>query len=310
MEGKQMLWKRPGLDDILRRLLIVGKIRNDQPVVHEDLYQYLEKELSDRGINIDSVSLARKSINIDIRLIRLEFGVTIRYRKLTDTYHLDNIKRSTTVDRFLDTFDILVSLNALNQMPDFVFSEDYCSVGAKGFYLLVKAIEKSVCIHFSYVEIGEQLSKEYYVEPYAIREYNKRWYVIARTVGKQDMKAYAMDNVSNLRMVDVWVQKDKTINLAEDYKYTYGMDDKGRLEDLVLSFDCLDGDCLKNQPLHFTQEIVKDAKDEFVIQLRIRITDDFVRKLMMFPSLKVLRPAVLRRKICDYCHETLRQNRN
>ena len=310
MEGKQMLWKRPGLDDMLRRLLIVGKIRNDQPVAHEKLHQYLEKELSDRGININSVSLGRKSINIDIRLIQLEFGVTINYRKLTDTYSLDNVKRSATVDRFLDTFDILVSLNALNQMPDFVFSEDYYPVGAKGFYLLVKAIEQSICVHFSYVEVGGKLSTECYVEPYAIREYNKRWYIIARTVGKQDMKAYAMDNVSSLRMVDVWVQKDKTINLAEDYKYTYGMDDKGRVEDLVLAFDHSDGDWLKSRPLHFTQEITKDDEKEFIIQLRIRITDDFVRKLMMFPSLKVLRPAVLRRKVCDYCHETLRRNKN
>ena len=310
MEGKQLLWKRPGLDDILRRLLIIGKIRNDQPVVHEELCKYLEKELSDRGININSLSLARKSINIDIRLIRLEFGVTIRYHKLTNAYYLDNVGQSATVDRFLDTFDILVSLNALEQMPDFVIPEDYYPVGAKGFYLLVKAIEKSICIHFSYVEDGSQLPEEYYVEPYAIRECNKRWYIIARTVGKQDMKTYAMDNISNLRAVDVWAKKDKTINLVEEYKYTYGMDNKGKIEDLVLAFDCSDGDYLKGRPLHFTQEIVKDTEKEFVIQLRIRLTDDFIRKLVMFPSLTVLRPAVLRRKICDYCKETYRRNKN
>ncbi|GHT76177.1 WYL domain-containing protein [Bacteroidia bacterium] len=301
-------WKRPGMEDLRRRLLIIAKVRNSQPVTHEELQIYLAKELSDRGI--DDATLGRKSIKLDIRCIEWEFGIVIKYRLRTDEYYLENIKPNSSADRFLDTFDILVSLNALNKMPDFVFAEDYHPIGGRCFYLLVKAIEKSVCIHFSYFEDGEKAVTEHYVEPYAIREYDKRWYVIARKVGEKNMKTYALDNISALRMVDVWVEKDATVNLAEEYKYAYGMDLSGKTEELVLSFDKQDGIYLKIRPLNSTQEIIKDEPDEFIIQLRVRITDEFVRKLVMFPSLKVLRPAVLRQKVCDFCRNIVKQNTN
>ena len=82
------------------------------------------------------------------------------------------------------------------------------------------------------------------------------------------------------------------------------------VEEVELKYDALDGKFLKSCPLHHSQQILVDDKDEFRITVRLRITNDFVMELLSRSrSLEVIRPQHLRERIRQVYEEALKRNK-
>jgi hypothetical protein len=50
----------------------------------------------------------------------------------------------------------------------------------------------------------------------------------------------------------------------------------------VLSFNSEQAQYVKNYPLHSSQKIIKETKDEIVFELYLYITGDFIRELLSY----------------------------
>jgi predicted DNA-binding transcriptional regulator YafY len=149
------------------------------------------------------------------------------------------------------------------------------------------------------------------LEPYLLKEFRGRWYLIGRTVGKHDMKTFGLDRMNELEISDVRFQKDETTDFAEQFKSSYGIysTENFPVEDVILSFDQGDGNYLKSLPLHHSQEIVKDDGNEFIIKLHLRITPDFVMEILSRGwSLKVIQPDSLRKQVHEICRSAAERN--
>ena len=289
-----------------RNLLIISKIRNNPYVSFSELTAYIEKELSFRGIY--DTGLSRRTIQRDIQNIRMEFGKDIVYCRRNQGYYIAHDDSYSDIDRFLDSFDIYSALNSEVAAPNFVLAEKHRPMGTQHLHPLIHAIRNSLRISLSYLKFGSDKPSFRELEPYAIKECRGRWYLIARTKGLNDMKTYGLDRITDLVITDEIFPKDGTIDVSEKFKYSFGIysSDEYPIEDVILSFDARDGSYLKSLPLHHSQEIITDNKDEFVIKLRLKITLDFVMELMSRSwSLKVIEPLSLREQIHSICRSAL-----
>lgn len=292
-----------------RNLLIISKIRNTPYVSFSELTSYLERELMSRGIY--DTGLSRRTIQRDIQNIRTDFSIDIEYCRRNQGYYIPNNTIRSDIDRFLDSFDILNSLNAESGVSDMILAEKHRPMGTQHLYPLIHAIKNMVRITFSYLKYGSEQSSFRELEPYAIKECRGRWYLIGRTKGQNDTKTYGLDRIKNLIVTDEIFLKDDTIDVSEKFRYSFGIysSDEYPVEDVILSFDANDGSYLKSLPLHHTQEIITDNKDEFVIKLRLKITEDFVMEIMSRSwSLKVIEPLSLRNRVCSICKSALDRN--
>lgn len=293
------------IQSLHRIYLIISKIRQQKYITFEELNEYLKTRIDDKG-------LSKRNIQRDIKEINTNslFSTIITYCKKNKGYYIEENGYTSEIDRFIDSINIINSLNTKHGIPKFVLTEKHAPLGTEHLQPLMSAIEKNLCITFRYSKFGE-LPTERFLSPYAIKECRARWYVIGMIKGSDELRTFGLDRIDKLVISDIRFKKDLKINVTEKFNYSYGIYSSNEypIEEVVLSFDASDGNYLKSLPLHHSQVIIKDEKDEFVIKLQLRVTPDFVMVLLSRSwSLKVLEPLSLRHNILDIYNEALQRN--
>ena len=89
---------------------------------------------------------------------------------------------------------------------------------------------------------------------------------------------------------------EQNFSSEEHFRYCFGIISPNGQEpqEIILSFDALQGKYIKSLPIHDTQKIVIDTEDEQQISLRLCITHDLVMELLSYGEhVKVLQPVEL-----------------
>lgn len=69
-------------------------------------------------------------------------------------------------------------------------------------------------------------------------------------------------------------------------------------QEIILSFDPFQGKYIKTLPLHESQQILIDNKDELQLKLNLYLTYDFIMELLSYgEKVKVLKPRSLANEI-------------
>lgn len=162
---------------------------------------------------------------------------------------------------------------------------------------LIHAIKNKLEIHFSYHKFWEDQPTDRTVAPLALKEFKNRWYLIARDLkpgtSSHSVKTFGLDRIKAL---DITGNKFKDIgyfNLDEAYKYCFGIISPNDEEpqEVILSFDPIQGKYIKSMPLHESQQILVDNNNELQIKLLLYVTYDFEMELLSYGKyVKVLKP--------------------
>ncbi|MCC6186039.1 MAG: WYL domain-containing protein [Chitinophagaceae bacterium] len=69
-------------------------------------------------------------------------------------------------------------------------------------------------------------------------------------------------------------------------------------QDIILSFDPLQGKYIKSLPLHETQQILEDNDIELRIKLKLYVTQDLYMELLSYgANIKVIEPKLLAKQV-------------
>lgn len=154
------------------------------------------------------------------------------------------------------------------------------------------------------------MMREKKVLPHYLKENQQRWYLLAYDNGI--LKTFSAECISDLRIIyEETFKRNMNINVEELFKDSYGIWNQADIpvEEIELSYDALDGCFLKSVPLHHSQEILIDSEEDFRIQLRLRITNDFVMALLARSrSLTVIKPLHLQEQVRRIYEEALKRN--
>jgi predicted DNA-binding transcriptional regulator YafY len=283
--------------NILSLILIVRKIKSNPHITFEELRKNLERDLIGRGFESNC---SRNTIQRDIKSIREILGIDIRYDFQSKGYLIDESEYfGNEIESILEPFELLNALNIDGGVPDFVFPEKYRPKGLKHLFTLIDAVKRSLKIDFSYSKFSNGTESNRILEPYTIKEYRGRWYVVGREPDGL-IKTFGLDRIENLNVTSSKFKRDPNFDMVEKFRYSFGIysSEEYPVEDIILSFDAEDGGYLKSVPLHASQEIIKDTPEEFTIKLRLRVTADFIMEIMSRSwSLRVISPDSLRLRI-------------
>ncbi|TAE75957.1 MAG: WYL domain-containing protein [Bacteroidetes bacterium] len=182
------------------------------------------------------------------------------------------------------------------------------------FDTLVESCKNCNIITFKYDNFWYD-EREYTVEPYLLKQFRNRWYLIAKIVemsGKKDglyeqinkqIYNFSLDRFSQEKGIINTKRKFKNLNFDADnfYKDCFGIlkpydYQNKKVEEVILSFEPIQGRYVKKLPLHHSQEIVfEDDNKEVRIRLNVYITYDFVQEIFHFgENVKVIAPESLK----------------
>ena len=165
---------------------------------------------------------------------------------------------------------------------------------------VVKAIREKRRIKLSYQKFDEQTAKEHIIEPYVVREFKSRFYLIGNVItGKtHKVKTYAFDRFVDMQVTDITFEGGE-FDSEKYFQNVFGITEgNGGAETVLLSFAPTQGKYIQSQPLHHSQQVVKETDTEFRISLQVMVNTELVMQLLSYGSgVKVLKTASLAEKI-------------
>jgi len=299
--------KKPSLDDLIEYVskkmdtnISVRTIQKDiQDMRHDPELNYHAPILYDRSSGTyryedDSYSIS--SIPIDeADLQGLEIAISI----------LEQFRSLPVIEQFEDAIlKIAASLKQNREVMEhkglIKFARAAQYKGAAHIPFIVDAIKNREVIRIAYQSFDRNEPKEHWVEPYHVREYQSRFYLIGKS---QKAKGGTLLTFSLDRIVDIWPTDknfdEKNFDDASYYQHAIGITVPTEApEKVVLSFTPLQGKYVKSQPLHPSQTIIADNDKECRVSLNLVINHELSMVVLSYGALvKVLEPKSLANKI-------------
>src|SRR5450759_4228612 len=284
---------------ISRYLLVLRKLKVKPYSSYEELKGYIENQLEYLQMQDDTLNIgfSKRTLQRDIREIRNTFGIDIEYSISVKGYFISqNEIENMNFQRMIEAFDMFNSLNLAQDLTPFIHLEKRRPQGTENLYGLLHAIKNKYQIKFSYQKFWEDEISLRTVEPYALKEFKNRWYLLANDLKDHTIKSFALDRLSALNITAKKFQFHADFNVTEYFKHCFGIirPDNAQPQEVILSFEPFQGKYIKSLPLHESQLIIQDNEDELLIQLTMFVTHDFFMELLSFgENVKVIQPASL-----------------
>ena len=291
MAKKEQMLRLKFIEEFLRR-------RKDRGASFEEINEYLESKYQDRGLELDDLKFTKRTFLRDKEAIFEVFGVHIIYKRSTNSYVID----ADEIDEYHeDVFDNLLLVEAYREVKgkkNVMFFEQRKSRGLHWLNGLVHSITHQKIIALNYTKFWEGVSHQKTLEPYALKEFRNRWYLLANEKDGKDfiLKTFGLDRISDLEISNSTFKPQK-IDIEKYFINSFGIiySEDEQPEEIVLSFDSEQGQYIKTLPMHHSQKVLIDNDKEYRIQLTLFPTYDFEREVLSHGErVKVISPKSFR----------------
>ncbi len=277
---------------ILRYMYILSKVRK-APSSFSDIDQYLKQQSILNGEKFD---VSKRQFQRDIKDISSVFELEIVYDARMGVYLINEDELSDISNRRIEAFDVFNAFRIGQNIPQHIQFEKRKPIGTEHLFDLLQAIKKRQVCSFTYQKYWETDGTQRQVEPLGLKEYKNRWYLISKDINDEKIKSFAIDRLSNLKVEKQTFQYPENYRIEDDYRYCFGIirPTKGDPEEVILSFDPIQGKYIKSLPLHDSQTIVVENADELRIKMNVHVTYDLLMEILSYGQyVKVIQPKSL-----------------
>ena len=153
---------------------------------------------------------------------------------------------------------------------------------------ITPAIKNKYLIEFDYQSRQSSLRGviKRAVLPYILKEYQNRWYLTGYYNDK-DIRTFALDRIENLEITNKKHINAPEFNSSEYFKYSFGITtpNNTRPKKFTYSFNPSQKHYLESQPLHHSQQVTIDNKEEFRISIEVYPCEELDRAIRSYGDL-------------------------
>ncbi|MCP9611593.1 helix-turn-helix transcriptional regulator [Coprobacter tertius] len=280
------------LTRLYETLSLIDKIKNTPYLSIEELTLFIN------SLREDGQTYSVRQVKQKIREIKINWHISIEYSRYYKGYYLP-AQENREIQRITDALYVFY---ALTNSPEIVFPEKHIDAQNRYLPALAKAVTNRCELQFDYHSFSKETFEIKTVEPVALKESYSHWYLLGKYPGKERLRSFSLDRIRNPKVTGRIYKQPASENIENLFADSFGMFSGKQYpaEDVILSFDSLTGKYLKNKPLHHSQTVLCDIPGQFVVQLHVRITPDFISELMSHAeSLQVIHPVSLKKRITE-----------
>lgn len=284
---------------------LIDAIRHAGNISHKELSDRWERavELS------DGKPLHRATFNRWRDAIFEQFGIIIDCRRTGNyPYYIANpedIDEDKLKKWMLDSFAVGNMIGEYLSLKDRILVDEIPS-GHKHLTTILKAMKEDRTVEITYRSFRKAFSATFPIEPYCIKLFENRWYVLAHNITYGDIRLYGLDRLEDARMTDTTFRLPKDFNARDFFHTTYGIvvDRDIRPERIIVRANEDHKHYLASLPLHHSQRLIADNGEYADFELFLSPTYDFVMKLIQAgPMIEVISPDSLRREMKSWISE-------
>lgn len=234
------------------------------------------------------------------------FGISIGYNASTFEYFIENAENTSELNGWLvNSLSINGMLSDAGDIADRVMLEEVPSA-RRYLGVTIDAIKSLRKIRFSYTPFYRNNPTDgIIIEPYFLRIFRQRWYVIGYNGKDRKIKTYSLDRLNSITITDEHFEMPD-INVKDFFKNLFGiMTSKSKARQVIIKADSEQAKYLRALPIHSSQqEQLCDGYSIFTYQLCI--TYDLVQELLSFGKrVTVISPVELKTMIVDELKSSL-----
>lgn len=264
---------------LYRQAIIYKNIRQKTYIGLPELIDCVQKELFSNGY--DS-GISQRSIQRDMQEMNASW-ISILYDKQQRGYYIPTDETVDAIlEKLLDYVILLTTLQTTQNLSNYILPEQRKITGLHYIPILIPALEKNLVIEFDYQKFSEPQTTYRTAEPYFLKEFSGRWYLLAKEINENTIKTWGLDRISNLSVSSRHFQRDSQFIRQEHYKNVFGIYTTDHLpfEEVVLSFTSKGGQYLLTRPLHPSQITLINNDKEIRIKVNLQLTNDFIMELL------------------------------
>ncbi len=275
-------------DSTIEKDLFNMKMDHDAPI------KYSKKE---RGYYYKDPAY---SIN-DIPLTEDEL-TSIKYA--VDTLH--QFKDAPFFKEFGNAIDKIVDRISIGSDQEeiirYVQFESVTSVGGNEYLpLLLEGIQRKKRIWFLYTPHTKPEQKPRSVSPLFLKEYRNRWYLISYDNKQKAIRTFALERMDAPQLTEEDILVPDEFDPDRYFQHTMGITSyKGKSSDIRFQAKAVAARYLNSQPLHESQEVIRESQAHTIFSLKLLVSEELVRTLLSFgDEIEVLEPENLRNLILE-----------
>lgn len=250
-----------------------------------------------RSSHSDGKPIQRRTFLNYRNAIERLFNVNIVCDPSTYEYYIekDNDHNRSVTDWLLDSTVTSNLITSAHDISDKIFLEEVPSA-REHLSAVIDALRDSVALRFDYHPYTRSLPTTGVVlEPYFIKVFRQRWYVVGRHTKEDRIKTYALDRISNMEQLTEKFTPPADFSPSDYFSDAFGIVvDKSQPRKITIKTDSTRAKYFRALPLHHSQdEMITDNYSIFTYHMRI--TRDLVSELLSYGSeVEVLAPVELR----------------
>lgn len=175
---------------------------------------------------------------------------------------------------------------------------------------IIESLSNQKIISITYKRFNSSDSKEWFVEPTLIKQSNRRWYLIGRIKGYDNITVFALDRIQTLDITDQSYTPENLKDIKTRLNEVIGVniEDDYDCEPVVIRvygkqrayIDCL--------PLHSSQRVKETSKDFTDYELTIKPEYEFQREILKLGTeAEIISPCWLRDEIKWQAEEIIKR---
>ncbi|WP_462264786.1 helix-turn-helix transcriptional regulator [Mucilaginibacter sp.] len=282
----------PAAQPLLRQQALIRFLRNHGAASLVQIAWHLRME----GFFEDTQD-CRSTLNRDIRQIEQRQGICIEYDRSANGYDFVNSLADLN-NRMLESLELVSNLQLAENAP-YLHFESRRPLNTQHLTALLEAIKQRVNVRFYYQKYWEDSAAKRTVEPYALKEAQGRWYLLANDLYGKKLKTFGLDRMSDLYVTPRKFIRPNGLDVSALFIHSFGIiNPEGQPpEEIELRFTLQQGRYIIGFPLHHTQQVFEN-EDSIIVRLTMQITFDFEKELLSYgEDVQVLQPEYLRDRI-------------
>lgn len=173
---------------------------------------------------------------------------------------------------------------------------------------IIEALSAARTIRLTYRRFGATGASERIVEPYGLKQSNRRWYLLARIPGLTSLTVYALDRIEALTLNEETFTPDPALDIHTYFDSVIGINVDGDYdcEPVALRVYGPQRAYIESRPLHSSQRLSAQTAAYSDYTFRLSPEYEFQRAILaMGPDAEILSPAWLRDEIKSLAATTL-----
>jgi len=201
----------------------------------------------------------------------------------------------------LNTFAVNNLINESHQLKRRILFEEIPS-GQRFLTSIIEAMRDNLRIEIVYQPFWHDEPIHILIDPYFLKIFRQRWYVIGRSDFHNAVRTYSLDRIQEVQTTETQFKMPKDFNPKSFFENNFGIIKYDDVEPCVVKIKVFGQQCkyMRTLPLHPSQQEI-ETKDEYsVFSYYIAPTTDFKMELLSYGSdVEALSPELFRLDIAN-----------